>query len=233
MDGRCENKYLLTPQLVDELLPIVSQKMLPDRFSGGKPYFISSIYFDDATYKLQRMVFERADYRYKLRLRVYGDDINDSSMSFFEIKSKLNGRSVKQRLALPLYANELLWQQGIIPDGLSPDKKLLAGRIVSLIRNEKLSPAAYVGYQRIAFAEEGESELRVTFDSKLIIRTTDLDLRHGRYGDDIMGDTCILELKSGDNLPKWLTTTVGERHLHNVSYSKYGKTVFAPSPVQV
>ena len=226
MDGRCEYKYLLDPGTAAELRSLVSERLEPDPNGGGKPYIISSIYFDSPAHRLWHQTFDREAYRVKLRLRVYGEGNNDSSFSFFEIKSKLLGRSEKRRLKLPLAQNERLWRDGIAPEELKPLDARLARDILRLIESENLAPAAVVSYDRLAYCLDDESRLRVTFDSKLRIRREDFDLRHGSCGEPVMGDECVLEVKSGSSVPLWLTRLIGERGLSNRSYSKYGKTNF-------
>lgn len=224
--GRCEYKYLLDPDTAAELRAVISERLEPDRNGGGKPYIISSVYFDSPAHKLWHQTYDREPYRVKLRLRVYGEGNDDSSVSFFEIKSKLLGRSEKQRLKLPLAQNERLWRDGILPENTNPLDARLARDIKRLIESENLAPAAIVSYDRLAYCLDDESHLRVTFDSKLRIRREDFDLRHGSYGEPIMGDECVLEVKSSTSVPLWISRLVSERGISNRSYSKYGKTNF-------
>lgn len=223
---RCEYKYILDPETRAALEDEVRAILPPDVYSGGKEYTISSVYFDDPHRRLYYQTLDREPYRYKLRLRVYGDAKRDST-SFFEIKSKYLGRSQKRRLCLSLGANERLWLDGTIPDDLPAEERKLAGDIIRLIRRDDLSPSAVVSYERLAFAGTGEERLRVTFDSALRIRTGDLDLTRGSGGERAMPDgMTVLEIKSGRNLPLAVTRLIGKYGLKNVSYSKYGQTVF-------
>jgi len=198
----------------------VAGQLPPDKYGGGEPYTVSSLYFDNALHKLWHQTFDREPYRYKLRLRVYGEVASDDSVSFFEIKSKLDGRSVKKRRAAPLAENERIWREGFAPDDT-------AREILRLIKRDALAPASIVSYERLAFAGTGEERLRVTFDSKLRIRREDLDLRCGTFGEAVMNDCfCVMEVKSGRNLPLWLVRLLSEQHLSNRSYSKYGHTPY-------
>ena len=226
MEGRCEYKYLLDKMTADTLRARIAERLVPDENSGGLPYIISSLYFDSPAHKLFYQTFDRAVCRYKLRLRVYGESNDSDSASFFEIKSKLDGLSTKRRLKLPLAVNERLWLDRTLPGGLKPPDLKLARYILFLLDTERLAPASVVSYERLAYCRNDESRLRVTFDSKLRIRTDDLDLRHGSYGTPIMGDECVLEIKSCTSIPLWITRLLGEYRLRNISYSKYGKTSF-------
>lgn len=233
MEGRCEYKYLLRGSEIDELRRKIAGQIPPDSHGGGKPYTVSSLYFDNADRRLYYQTYDRAPYRYKLRLRVYGEPVGGDADSFFEIKSKLMGNSVKRRLLLPLSENERLWQSGRLPEDISPDDGRIARDILNLIEYDRLEPAAVVSYERLAFAAPGSARLRVTFDSALRIRTDRLDLRLGTGGTAVMPeDFCVLELKSGENLPLWLTRLISEHRLANRSYSKYGQTRFLDKLLQ-
>lgn len=229
METRSEYKYLLNRSTADILREKISSYLEPDEYGKGEPYIISSIYFDTKDRKLYRQTFDRVPIRYKLRLRVYGEHNDNDSPSFFEIKSKRHGLSSKRRLKLPLETNESLFENSTLPTLLPPDERL-AKDILKLIQEDELLKASVVSYERLAFCQNDESRLRVTFDSKLRIRTTDLDLKNGAYGNPIMQDECVLEIKSCKPIPKWLKKTVLEYGLVNTSYSKYGKTDFSKNP---
>lgn len=280
LSERCEYKFPMTKEVALAILPEISARIPPDANGGGKPYTVSSLYFDDEPHTLYHQTYNRDAYRVKLRLRVYGNDNGDTSDSFFEIKSKLLGRSTKERLRLPLSENDALWQGSINPAasylvsgdlprlitpepdyiGLStrndvrpravdmalsvatggkpiqPDNKPIRSdgktntdavrqSLASLIYTSRLLPTAVVSYERLAFADPGEARLRVTFDSALRIRTDRLDLRLGTGGIPVMpDDCCVMELKSCENIPTWITKLLYTYRLSNRSYSKYGQT---------
>lgn len=291
----------MTKEVALAILPEIAARIPPDANGGGKPYTVSSLYFDDESRTLYHQTYDRETYRVKLRLRVYGNDNGDTSDSFFEIKSKLLGRSTKERLRLPLSENDALWQGSINPAasylgsgdlprlitpepdyiGLSmrcdvrpravdmalsvatgggsvrsdgnpvqldskpiqsdgnpvqsdskpvrsdgkPNTDAVRQSLTSLIYTSRLYPAAVVSYERLAFADPGEARLRVTFDSALRIRTDRLDLRLGTGGIPVMpDDCCVMELKSCENIPTWITKLLYKYRLSNRSYSKYGQT---------
>lgn len=291
----------MTKEVALAILPEIAERIPPDANGGGKPYTVSSLYFDDESRTLYHQTYDRETYRVKLRLRVYGNDNGDTSDSFFEIKSKLLGRSTKERLRLPLSENDALWQGSINPaasylvsgdlprlitpepdyiglstrndvssravdtavsvatgggsvrsdgnpvqlDGgsVQSDGKLIQpdnnpvrsdGKtntdavrqsLASLIYTSRLLPTSVVSYERLAFADPGAARLRVTFDSSLRIRTDRLDLRLGSDGAPVMpDDCCVMEVKSCENIPTWITKLLYTYGLSNRSYSKYGQT---------
>lgn len=284
----------MTKEVALAILPEIAARIPPDANGGGKPYTVSSLYFDDESRTLYHQTYDRDAYRVKLRLRVYGNDNGDTSDSFFEIKSKLLGRSTKERLRLPLSENDALWQGSINPAasylvsgdlpcltapepdyiGLSTRNDVrpravdmalsvatggkpirsdsnpvrsdnkpirsdnnpvrLNGKtntdavrqsLASLIYTSRLMPTSVVSYERLAFADPGAARLRVTFDSSLRIRTDRLDLRLGTGGIPVMpDDCCVMEIKSCENIPTWITKLLYKYRLSNRSYSKYGQT---------
>lgn len=294
LSERCEYKFPMTKEVALAILPEIAARIPPDANGGGKPYTVSSLYFDDEPHTLYHQTYNRDTYRVKLRLRVYGNDNGDTSDSFFEIKSKLLGRSTKERLRLPLSENDALWQGSINPAasylvsgdlprlttpepdyiGLStrndvrpravdmalsvatggkpiqpdnkpiqPDNKpiqldnkpvrlnnkpntdAVRQSLASLIYTSRLLPTSVVSYERLAFADPGAARLRVTFDSALRIRTDRLDLRLGTGGIPVMpDDCCVMEIKSCENIPTWITKLLYKYRLSNRSYSKYGQT---------
>ena len=298
----------MTKEVALAILPKIAARIPPDANGGGKPYTVSSLYFDDESRTLYHQTYDRETYRVKLRLRVYGNDNGDTSDSFFEIKSKLLGRSTKERLRLPLSENDALWQgsinpaasylvSGDLPRLITPGSDYIGlstrndvswravdmalsvatggssvrsdgnlvqsdGNLVrsdggsvrsdgnpiqsdgnplrlddktntdavrqslaSLIYTSRLLPTSVVSYERLAFAAPGEARLRVTFDSALRIRTDRLDLRLGTGGIPVMpDDCCVMEIKSCENIPTWITKLLYTYGLSNRSYSKYGQT---------
>ena len=284
---RCEYKFPMTKEVALAILPEIAARIPPDANGGGKPYTVSSLYFDDEPHTLYHQTYNRDTYRVKLRLRVYGNDNGDTSDSFFEIKSKLLGRSTKERLRLPLSENDALWQGSVNPaasylvsgdlprlitpepdyigfstrndvssravdtavsvvtggKSVQPDYNLIQpddnplrsdGKtntdavrqsLASLIYTSRLMPTSVVSYERLAFADLGAARLRVTFDSALRIRTDRLDLRLGSDGIPVMpDDCCVIEIKSCENIPTWITKLLYKYRLSNRSYSKYGQT---------
>ena len=268
----------MTKEVALAILPKIAERIPPDSNGGGKPYTVSSLYFDDELHTLYHQTYDREPYRVKLRLRVYGNDSGDTSVSFFEIKSKLLGRSTKERLRLSLKENDALWQGSLNPTASylvsgdmplqlnmpEPDSITLSKRndirprvgdtavastasrvkpvlsgdkpdidaavrqsLASLIYTSRLLPASVVSYERLAFADPGAARLRVTFDSALRIRTDRLDLRLGTGGIPVMpDDCCVMEVKSCENIPIWITELLYKYRLSNRSYSKYGQTPF-------
>ena len=84
-------------------------------------------------------------------------------------------------------------------------------------------PKVFIGYDRLAFAGIDDSELRITFDTNIRWRTTDLDLRCGDYGVPLGGyGDVLMEIKIPGTAPLWLAHLLSEAGVFSTSFSKYG-----------
>ena len=94
-----------------------------------------------------------------------------------------------------------------------------------------LRPVIYLSYDREAYRmregaadADGGSEFRVTFDSNIFCRETELTLESEVYGKPILEDGMFLmELKCPGAIPLWLTKVLSEEHIYKTSFSKYGR----------
>lgn len=211
---RYEKKYLLPPEKADMLQARLSEYMKPDEY--GK-YSLCNIYYDTPDWRLIRASIERPVYKEKLRLRSYGVAL-DTSNVFAEIKKKYDGVVYKRRVTV---------NASDAPGFLALEKELPLGQIgreiVSFQRFYSAAPRLYIGYSRTAFAGIEDSELRVTFDTDIKWRTTELDLRAGAHGTplEIPGGV-LMEIKVPGVYPLWLARLLSETGTFPTSFSKYG-----------
>jgi hypothetical protein len=91
-------------------------------------------------------------------------------------------------------------------------------------------PAVYLAYDRIAYFGKEKSEggpgrgLRISFDFNVRTRREDVRLESGDHGESLVeGDFFIMEVKSGELLPRWLINYFGENDVRRGSFSKYGE----------
>ena len=93
------------------------------------------------------------------------------------------------------------------------------------------APSFYISYDRSAFFYKETSDIRVTFDSNITWRDTDLDLRMGSYGESLLPDGYkIMELKVPNTAPLWLAELLSKLKIYPTSFSKVGtayKTMLA------
>ena len=102
--NRVELKYLLTQNDVNQLIPLLNEKMKSDAYNpGGKTYPISNIYFDTDSNELIIKSLEKPIYKEKLRLRSYGQVRDKNETVFLEIKKKFDGVVYKRRTSFSLF----------------------------------------------------------------------------------------------------------------------------------
>ena len=212
--ARYESKYLLTREQYGRILAAVAQRMMPDSYG---PTTIRNVYFDTADYRIIRRSMEKPVYKEKLRLRSYGQ-AGDAEEVFVELKKKYKGVVYKRRLAFP-QRQAVDWLTGGPPPGKD-----------SQIRREihwfarfygTLRPTVCLFYDREAwFGEEG---FRVTFDTNLRARQTELTLAAPVGGTPLLEEGKVLmELKCVGGIPLWMTKLLTEENVYKTSFSKYG-----------
>ena len=81
----------------------------------------------------------------------------------------------------------------------------------------------FLSYEREAFFPLEGGDFRVTFDENILYRRQDLSLGSGVYGIPLLeeGQT-LMEIKTSDAIPLWMSRILNQRHLYKTSFSKYG-----------
>ena len=94
-----------------------------------------------------------------------------------------------------------------------------------------LAPRVLLSYERDAYYSTDDPNFRITFDSNVLWRDTDVNLHTGIYGNPILPKGYVLmELKTAGGLPLWMTKILSEEKIYKTSFSKYGtayKTILA------
>lgn len=211
---RVEKKYLLTRGQYAAMKLGMAAHTAPDKYPV---YTITNIYYDTEDMELIRESLEKPEYKEKLRVRAYGVPTSRDTV-FVELKKKFEGVVYKRRITLSA-GETYAWLSGIVraPEGQ------IAREIDWFRRRIKPVPAAYIAYDREAFAGTEDPELRITFDTNLRAREYDLDLRLGDHGTLIIPeDTVLMELKIPGAAPMWLAKLLSDNGIKPVSFSKYG-----------
>jgi len=222
--NRYENKYFLTESMLSEVLGEVDQHMEPDKFNRGrKTYSISNIYFDTPDDYLIRTSLAKPNYKEKLRLRAYGVP-NKNDMSFLEMKRKFNGLVNKRRTNIPLQDGyKFVANGGIVSlsDGMNPQ---VVKEISCMIqRYDSLQPKVMIAYDRLAYFEKGNSDLRISFDTSIRSRRDGLRLEDGNDGRLLIPKGLwLMEIKTASAAPLWLTNLLAREDIYKISFSKYG-----------
>ena len=163
---RYERKYRLTKAQQRLILNGMRNHMKADNYGR---YTICNIYYDTDDWRLVRASIEKPVYKEKLRVRSYGVQGDDGKV-FVELKKKYDGVVYKRRIiTAPETAKDFLG--GEIP-GSSFGQ---IGREIEWFQSfYSAVPKVFIGYDRLAFAGIEQPELRITFDTDIRCRTTEL-----------------------------------------------------------
>lgn len=213
---RYEIKYLITEQQMELLKELMYRYMLPDKF--GKS-IISNIYFDTPSKLLIRRSLEKPIYKEKLRVRSYGTATDDSTV-FIELKKKYKGVVYKRRIDMT-YSNAKLW----LCENNSPSKRSQIINEIDYFCNlyTGIEPSVFLYYEREAYFSKTDKNFRITFDKNILWRDYDLTLSGSAYGKPLLKpNEILLEIKSSDGFPLWLTDFLSKNQIFKTSFSKYG-----------
>ena len=213
---RYELKYLITEQQMELLKELMYRYMLPDKF--GKS-IISNIYFDTPSKLLIRRSLEKPIYKEKLRVRSYGTATDDSTV-FIELKKKYKGVVYKRRIDMT-YSNAKLW----LCENNSPSNRSQIINEIDYFCNfyTGIEPSVFLYYEREAYFSKTDKNFRMTFDKNILWRDYDLTLSGSAYGKPLLKpNEILLEVKSSDGFPLWLTNFLSKNQIFKTSFSKYG-----------
>ena len=214
---RYEIKYLLDEKTYLELRKRLEGKMVVDQY-GEKT--VCNIYFDTPDSRLIRTSLEKPVYKEKLRLRSYGTPERNSTV-FVELNKKYKGVVYKRREDMVLSEAEAYLYQGWKP-GFS--SQVLREIDWFLKYYGQITPAMYISYERIAMNEVKDSGLRVTFDTNILWRKEELNLKEGSWGNPILEPgQRLMEIKIAGAMPLWLGEILDKLYIYPVSFSKYGR----------
>ena len=227
---RYEIKYMVTAEQKERILRAMEPHMEMDKYGRST---VRNIYFDTDDFVLARHSIAKPDFKEKLRIRSYTKAGSDSTV-FVELKRKYDGVVYKRRLGMP-EADAMKWMAGSndpsILDEAAAESAQVA-REIGYFRDmyKGLKPALYLSYDREAYrmrkgasSAEGGREFRVTFDSNILCRESDLSLTSEAYGTSMLEDGMyLMELKCPGAIPLWMTGILSEEHIYKTSFSKYG-----------
>jgi hypothetical protein len=226
-DLRYELKFLLGWEQYQAVAEHIGNRTVEDSFVGErKPYAIASLYYDTADYRAYWDKIDGHRSRRKVRVRVYGDEIvTPETMSYLEIKQRIDRRLRKRRVALP-YAQAVAFDElEEIAQGKPPDQQAILYEVAYLYRTLQLRPTCVVRYQRLALeGDEHVPDLRITFDTNLRCRTHDLSLVSNGFAQDqffLPPSSVIMEIKVNYTAPTWLAQILSAYHCVPYRISKY------------
>ena len=213
---RVEKKYMLTRAQYEALAAALqAQGMQADEF--GK-HAVCNIYYDTKDDLLIRRSLEKPVYKEKLRLRCYGTE-GEEDIAFAEIKKKYKGVVYKRRITL----DKQQAHRWFAEERHCPKPTQIGRELDYMMKRYDLYPRVYIGYDRLALFAPENPDLRVTFDTDIRWRVTELDLRAGDWGEPLLEeDQILMEIKIPGALPLWLCRLMQELGIRQQSFSKYG-----------
>ncbi len=214
---RIETKYLLDEMQYRELMKRLEPIAAIDSYGETS---ILNIYFDTPDYRLIERSLEKPVYKEKLRLRTY-KVASDNTNAFIEIKKKYKGIVYKRRINMP-YKEAMAY----LTEGQKPAQESQISKEIDYFLQyyKGIRPAMAISYDRIAMAGIEDPELRITFDTNIRWRTTDLSLTKGNVGKDILlPGQHLMELKIAGAMSMEIARILDELNIRQTSFSKYGR----------
>lgn len=212
---RYEKKYLLTREQFEAFSRELAPYVRPDKYFES---LVLSVYYDSESFELIRRSIEKPTYKEKLRLRSYGVPTGDSPV-FVELKKKYEGIVYKRRVELSAEQAEN-WLAG---GGIDDDGQVIREVDWMMHSRGPLSPKVVICCNRRAYVGVDNEELRITFDHSIRWRDTDLSLRLGDGGRELLASgEVLMEIKMPGSSPLWLAHMLSRHGIFPVSFSKYG-----------
>lgn len=211
---RVEQKYVLTEQEYKLLFKKINKHLKKDKYFKST---ICNIYFDTINNDLIINSLEKPIFKEKIRLRSYQvPSINDDV--FLEIKEKYKGIVGKRRIKIKLKD----FYTYLETNNYDKDNQIM-NEINYYFKYYDLKPAIYIAYDRLSYCGVDDNSLRITIDSNLRSRNSDLNLELGDAGKCYFKDkTYIMEIKTLGSMPLWLVRSLSELKIYPTSFSKYG-----------
>lgn len=211
---RVEQKYVLTEQEYKLLFKKINKHLKKDKYFKST---ICNIYFDTINNDLIINSLEKPIFKEKIRLRSYQvPSINDDV--FLEIKEKYKGIVGKRRIKIKLKD----FYTYLETNNYDKDNQIM-NEINYYFKYYDLKPAIYIAYDRLSYCGVDDNSLRITIDSNLRSRNSDLNLELGDAGKYYFKDkNYIMEIKTLGSMPLWLVRSLSELKIYPTSFSKYG-----------
>jgi hypothetical protein len=218
--NRVEKKYIVDTYTCQKLLETIENCTELDSYNKKQDFYtISNLYFDTDDNLLIRRSLSKPKYKEKLRLRSYGVP-TEFDRVYLEVKKKYKGIVNKRRTALELTKAYEFLATGVVTPKKYMNKQVLS-EIEYFIRLYEPKPKLYLAYDRRAYF--GENGLRITLDTNIRTRRSDLKLENGDYGEKLIDDDLwLIEVKTSGAIPLWLTKLLSEYKVYRTSFSKYG-----------
>lgn len=213
---RYELKYLITLSQKEKILREMAPRMRMDRYGRAT---VRNIYYDTEDYRLIRRSVEKPVFKEKLRVRSYSQ-VSEGERVFVELKRKYEGVVYKRRLPL-CECDAAAWLSG---QRECPENSQIGREIAYFLKLYRpLLPRVFLSYQREAYHSDEGEDFRVTFDTDILVRQSELSLCAPVGGTPLLpADTVLMELKCGGGMPLWMARLLSRERIFKTSFSKYG-----------
>ena len=212
---RYEKKYGMSKAQYESFMNKIRDKIIPDAFPVSE---VCSLYLDTDNCVIIRNSIDAVNYKEKLRLRSYGS-AKDDGLVFMEIKKKLDGIVYKRRIPVTYQQAMNYFEHHELPNQTQIMKEI--DYAMNLYGNVK--PKVLIIYDRLAYVDKEDPDIRITFDTNIRYRIDDLDMRKETKGDQLLDeDHILMEVKSPGYVPLWLAGAMDELEIRRAKFSKYG-----------
>ena len=220
--ARIEYKYYLPLPIKSFFLVDLKKFTKADQYAIGKElsYKVVSIYFDNLDIKSYHDKLSGAAQRVKLRLRYYPTTSDSLSQVNIEVKYKILDNVVKKktRISYQLFLNIL---QSNFSKFDFDDSDPVISSILRLIRVNKFYPFVRIDYLRSAFYATNDQYVRITIDSNVVCNRFSGDMHLKPHIPVLPAGMEILEIKSPNYFPFWLSYIIKKYSLSRTAVSKY------------
>lgn len=221
---RYEKKYIISKEKLDKIMPALLEYMELDPFCiDGGEYRIYSIYYDTINHDIIRQNSSKPVYKEKMRVRSYYDKHDPEDKVFMEIKKKSKGIGNKRRIKLKIKEIEPFVNDGVMPETKDYLSAQVAKELQYFLKNNKVAPALYVQYDRLALFGKEDKDFRMTFDRNVRTRRSHFEFGEREEDEQLLPEgNYIMEIKILGAMPLWLTRILSENELFSRGFSKYG-----------
>jgi hypothetical protein len=209
----CELKFLITPQLAENVREWARHKLEPDPHGNGSAqdeYLITSLYFDTETFDVYN---RRASFgRSKFRIRRYGVE----GVVYLERKLKTNGFVSKRRS--PAETAEIRRLSSI-----EADPKWLGSWYHRRLLLRRLKPVCQISYERTArVASTPHGPIRLTLDENLrAVAAREFHFQPDEQCQKVAPTNVVMEMKFRGDTPALFKELIEKFALSEKKMSKY------------
>jgi hypothetical protein len=227
MASRYELKYLIPERVALQVRQFVQQYLEVDEYGAGLPnlsYPVHSVYFDSDNWEIYWRTINGDKNRYKLRLRYYSED--PRTPVFVEVKRRMKDVILKQRGRIRHEDVPLLIAGHFPPERGKPrpaDEIAAIHEFLELMLDVRAKPKMHVAYEREAYVNDHNNEVRVTMDRHVRGVTRFDGVISTSLEDPFVctKEVVILELKFTNRFPFWYRDLVQTFNCFQGGAAKY------------